>query len=364
MTLQLCHIDTIPDADNGDREHKERSSSDGSGDDQPGSNNLSPGEHRNITAVDTYSEGDYPGHLPSYHSDSENEEIERFKEEIECEVANYLLEQEEKTRCPKPVSIKQEPRELPRTSPKPHLPPPNPFQPLLARRKPRKPLRRPKPETIEKLCRSTTPTSCENHEHTSADQNIAPHERSIANGFWLSQNQTETNNSQTLDPSWGNHDLTAPKNSWESIYDQYYVHPSPLHDPKIYRVPRPRNSIEMSTEDSSVFSDPHLVRHGPNTQYRQHTSSVQTGEPIYATSQPLYRPLSSSECSDRWLHPRYNASAPRQPVIEHPPQTPTCYQRYPLIDSTNTYTRIPRRKRRQEFRDTKPVRIISLKNDS
>ena len=314
----------------------------------------------NRDQLDTYDEDDYPQSLPSYHSDSDNEEIECFKEEVECEVANYLLERAEENGAA--VEVKQEPCELPQSQPSVDLPPPSPFLPLYAKRRPRKALRRPKPETVRRLSGQVATPSHSRADDTSHVGAVASHERSHSNGQRHSQDRTHPHIDPTLDPSWGNHNIASTENSWERVYDQYYVHPSPVNEPRLYRIPRTRNSIETSTEDSSVFSDNQPLPVDRGQACYRHPACVPNREIPYPTSQPLYRPLTPSECNERWLLSSHNGQCTTPNPIDFPTHPIQRTPRFPLSDHSNVQLDNPRRKRRLHLQNNRWFGLENTEN--
>ena len=339
--------------------YHDQSSSAGS-DDQVDDETHSPPTNPDYQGPDTYDEDDYPASLPSYHSDSENEEVERFKEEVECEVANFLLERADENGTT--VEVKIEPCELPQNQPNLDLPPPSPFLPLYAKRKPRKALRRPKPETIRTLSGQSLTPSHSRADSVPFDYAVAPPERTHSNVHRHAPDRTHPHINPTLDPSWGNHNLASADNSWESVYDQYYVHPSPVNEPRLYRIPKARNSVETSTEDSSVFSDnqARAVDRGQPC-YRQ-PPLLPSREVPYPTSQPLYRPLTTSECNERWLLSSHNGQCMIPNPSDFPSQPIQRTPRLPLSDQSNVHLGNPRRKRRLHFQNNRWFGLENAEN--
>ena len=271
---------------------------------------------------------------------------------MECEVASYLLEQ---SNTPAPTAtVKQEPVEVKYTPPN-DLSAPEPYRkPSLARRKPRKPLRRPKPETIEKLCSPPYAARPRGRSCEAVNNSIAPHERSLASGYWHSHHNTQSSHdSATLDPSWGNHSLVSPENSWEQVYDNWYVHPSPLHQPRWYRIPRVRNSVETSTEDSSVFSDkqqhqPPATQFQPPPDYlsRPLRSNIRICNTVPLTRFPTPIPTPAP-----WRHQQPGGYPSRTPEVTTNSQVPACDHRYSLTDQTNINFNNQKRKRELRLHD-------------
>ena len=215
---------------------------------------------------------------PPYNSDSENESIERERERIACEVAEFLLEQNKNTGKPSTPEVTL-------NLPPPVQPTQRPSILSQIRRKSRKPLRRPKPETIAKLNAPVyRQPKIEQENIPDPPSHYQKPEHSLASGYWLPPQSTPTaSKSSDLDPSWGNHDKGSKPNTWESIYDTFYSHPKPDNGPTSYRERAIRNSIDTSTEDSSVFSE--------NYQHTGFTSATPTlPTPILVRNEYPFRP--------------------------------------------------------------------------
>ena len=251
-------------------------------------------ENRHCNPVQSSPEDDPYNHRfefkspPQYNSDSENESIERHKELIACEVANFLLEQNRKTTGPPSAAgAKRESKFA-----QPHSTP-APVKPV--KRRLSKPLRRPKHEPSDKLCNPVLRSPKTEKENCPPTPRTSTQEKTLANGYWLAPHELPRNHpSSCIDPPWGNHSVASKPNTWESVYDSWYTHPTP--PAQVFRDTKPRNSVETSTEDSSVFSDAH----------RNNTQNINAR---------AHYPHHSAENSFRDIS---NSSSPLPPSINNP----------------------------------------------
>ena len=274
---------------------------------------------------------------PQYNSDSENESIERHKELIACEVANFLLEQNRKTTGPSSAAGSKRESKFAQ----PH-PTPAPVKPI--KRRLSKPLRRPKHEPSDKLCNPVLRSPKTEKENCPPTPRTSTQEKTLANGYWLAPHELPRNHpSSCIDPSWGNHSVASKPNTWESVYDSWYTHPTP--PAQVFRDTKPRNSVETSTEDSSVFSDAHRN----NTQninaqaHYPHHSADNSFRDISNSSSPLppsiNNPWVIPHRAEQFIHTPDSGCVPAR-ILNRP--------RRPLSEQSSAYVN---RRRWQRTRD-------------
>ena len=169
----------------------------------------------------------------SFSSASDESAAERANLDTLCEEADLLLEQGatgKENREPSPL-----PTRVTRSQSKRGQ--------ILVRPTPRKPLRRPKPETLAKLEADDRKPSQSEYEHSNDYQSVHSPSHTEGKGRWLSAAEIDSQGASEVNT--GDNSATqnisqfAPGANWEHLYEQFYSHPRTTRSGRHYRAVTP-----------------------------------------------------------------------------------------------------------------------------